>query len=103
MSEFLVPPIVLESYDRLYDLCQNHNRNGVLPTQSVAGLLGKDYEWLNRAIYAGAVPFAFGTNKVVGRGASCIHVLPFYQYMTQGALFRPVKDRGDMEQIIKAP
>lgn len=103
MNDFSVPPIVLESYDKLYDLCQNHNRNGVLSTQSVAELLGKDYGWFNSAIYAGGVPFAFGTNKMVGRGTSCIHVLPFYQFMTQGALFRPVADREEIEQIIKAP
>lgn len=68
MTQLKVPPIVAESYKELYDLCENHNRNGVLNPKDVAAFLGKDYQWFNSCIYAGAVPFAFGTNKMVGRG-----------------------------------
>ena len=101
MSQLLIPPIVAESYDELYDLCQNHNRNGVLNPKDVAKFLGKDFVWFRSAIYAGAVPFAFGTDKMVGRGTSCIHVLPFFQFMTQGTIFRPVADRENLQQIIE--
>ena len=99
MTQLKVPPIVAESYKELYDLCENHNRNGVLNPKDVAAFLGKDYQWFNSCIYAGAVPFAFGTNKMVGRGTSCIHVLPFFQFATQGRLFHPVRDREDIGKI----
>lgn len=99
MSALLIPPIVEESYAELYELCQKHNKNGVLNPRDVAAFLGKDYAWFNNCIYAGAVPFAFGTNKMVGRGTSCIHVLPFYQFATQGTIFRPDRDRADLGKI----
>ena len=99
MANFKIPPIVTESYAELYDLCQNHNRNGVLNPKDVAAFLGKDFDWFRSCIYAGAVPFAFGTNKMVERGTSCIHVLPFYQFATQGIMFRPVADREYVGEI----
>lgn len=101
MDEMLVPKIVTESYAELYDLCENHNNNGVLNPQDVAAFLGKDFVWFRNCIYAGGVPFAFGTNKMVGRGTSCIHALPFFQFMTQGTIFRPVADRENLQQIIE--
>lgn len=33
--EAKVPQIVLDSYAELYDLCENHNRNGVLNPKDV--------------------------------------------------------------------
>lgn len=34
-----MPQIVLDSYAELYDLCENHNRNGVLNPKDVAAFL----------------------------------------------------------------
>ena len=89
-----VPSIVLAKYDELYDLCQNHHKNGLLNPKDVAGLLGKDYQWLLNTTYTGDCPFAFGSDKMVGRGSSCFHVLPFCSWMTQGVLFREVNING---------
>ncbi len=92
--EFKVPPLIGEKYDEFYDLIQNKSKNGVLNPKDVAEFLGKDFAWLRNCIYAGGVPFAFGTNKNVDRGTSCIHVLPFYQFMTQGSL-NPAKENKE--------
>lgn len=93
MASFEVPKIVEASYADLCDLVENRSKNGVLNPKDVAAFLGKDFVWFRNCIYAGAVPFAFGTNKMVERGTSCIHVLPFFQFVTQGTIFNPVRDR----------
>lgn len=82
---YKTPDIVKEQREKLYDLCQNHHKDGLLTPRQVAEFLGKDYQWMLNAIYSGAVPFAFGTNKSTGRGNCCIPVLPFWEYMTQHA------------------
>ena len=96
-----IPQIVLDSYDELYDLCENHNKNGLLNPGDVAAWLGKDRQWLLNATYSGAVPFAFGTNKMVGRGNSCFHVLPLFSFATQGILFRPAAEQEIIEKIVR--
>lgn len=93
MASFEVPKIIEASYAELYDLIENQSETGLLDPKDVAAFFGKDYDWFRNCIYAGAVPFAFGTNKMVKRGTSCIHVLPFFQFVTQGTIFNPVRDR----------
>lgn len=92
MANIIVPPIIGEKYDELYELVQNKSKDGILLPKQVATFLNKDMEWFLNTIYEGTCPFAFGNNRGVQRGSSCIHVLPFYAYMTQGTLFRPVTD-----------
>ena len=99
MASFEVPKIVVASYAELYDLVENHNENGLLNPKDVAAFLGKDYSWFLNCTYSGNVPFAFGTNKMVKRGTSCIHVLPFFQFITQGTIFNPVRDREIIGQL----
>lgn len=94
-GKLIVPKIVLEKYDELYDLVENQSTDGILLPKQVARYLGKDTEWLLNTIYEGSCPFAFGNNRGVKRGSSCIHVLPFYAYMVQGQLFNAVMDRRD--------
>lgn len=96
---FIVPEIIKESYADLCQLCEKHTKNGLLNPADVAAFLGKDKQWLLNATYSGAVPFAFGTNKMVGRGNSCFHALPLFAFATQGMLFRPVAEREIIKQI----
>lgn len=79
----LVPPIVQEKYEELYDLCQNHHKNGQLNPDDIARFMGKSRTWFLNATYIGAVPFGFGTTGVSGRGSSSYHVLPVWAYFTQ--------------------
>ena len=88
-----VPKTVIASYEELYDLCENHSKDGRVSAVYTAKLLGISYESFRRLIFNGQVPFAFGSNKMVDRGVSCIPVLPLYQFMTQGTIFRPVADK----------
>lgn len=88
-----VPKSVITSYEELYDLCENHSKDGRVSAINTAKLLGISYESFRKLIFDGQVPFAFGGNKMVDRGVSCIHVLPLYQFMTQGTVFRPVADK----------
>lgn len=97
-----VPPIVAESYAELYDLCQNHSKDGRVSAINTADLLGISYESFRNLVFTGQVPFAFGSNKMMGRGVSCIHVLPLFQFMTQGTIFRPVADREIVQRITEA-
>ena len=92
MSNITVPPIIGEKYDELFQLVQYESRDGLLLPRQVTDFIHKDVQWLSNTIYEGTCPFAFGNNRNVGRGNSCIHVLPFFAYMTQGTLFRPVTD-----------
>lgn len=92
-TNIIVPKTVIASYDALYDLCENRSKNGRVSTKETAELLGISYEAFRRLVFNGQVPFAFGSNKMVDRGVSCIHVLPLYQFMTQGSVFRPVTDK----------
>ena len=100
--EMKIPPIVDQKYQELFDLCENHNKNGLLNPKDVARWLGKDVQWLLNTTYAGAVPFAFGTNKMLGRGNSCFHVLPLFAFATQGILFRPVADQEKIRDLVEA-
>ena len=101
MTSFELPPIILSEYDRLYDLVQNQSNNGRLDPRQVAEFIDKDVSWLLRTTYNGMCPFAFGSDKGVGRGNSCFHTLPFFSFMTQGVLYRPVADRENLQKIIK--
>ena len=94
----LVPPIVQEKYEELYDLCQNHHKNGQLRIDDVAQFMGKDRRWLQQATYIGAVPFAFGTTNVSGRGSSSYHVLPVWAFFTQNVLGQQMA-----ENILNSP
>lgn len=83
MSETLrIPPIVQERYDQLYDLVQNHSKDGYLEAAQVAKYLGKNADWFRRAVCNGTVPFAFGDPNT-GRACSYIGVLPFWLFETQ--------------------
>jgi len=95
-----IPPIVENKYNELYNLCEN-SKDGLLNPKDVAHWLGKDVQWLLNTTYVGAVPFAFGTNKMLGRGNSCFHVLPLFSFATQGILFRPVADRDEIKKIVE--
>ena len=99
-TNIIVPKTVIASYEELYDLCENQSRDGRVSAINTAKFLGMDYEAFRRLVFNGQVPFAFGSNKMVGRGVSCIHVLPLYQFMTQGTVFRPVTDKEIGQQLL---
>lgn len=80
-----IPPIVLEQYQRLYDLCVN-SKNGRIDSQSMADFMGCDKNWLLRATFAGGIPFAVGTDKGVGKGSACYNALAVFQFFTQGSV-----------------
>lgn len=94
MSQIIIPQIVLDSYADLCALCDSH-KDGRISAINTAEYLGMSYESFRNLIFAGKVPFAFGNNQNVGRGVSCIHVLPFYQYMTQGAMVNQLLQGGE--------
>lgn len=87
MSEIIrIPPIITERYEQLYDLVQNQSKDGKLEVKLVAEYLGRDVDWLRRALCNGAVPFGFG-DGTTGRAVSYIGILPFFQFETQCNLF----------------
>lgn len=81
------PTIVLEKHAELVKLCES-SKDGRLLARDVAKYFGVDINWLLHATYAGAVPFAFGTNKGVGRGSTVFHVLPLYNYAVQNHVLK---------------
>ncbi len=85
-TEFFIPKIIETQYQQLYDLVE-HSKNGLLNFRDVAAFLGKDPQWLLRTTYNGRCPFAFGSDVGVNRGSVCFHALPFFNFMTQGAIF----------------
>lgn len=82
------PKIVLDKHRELTELCEN-SKDGRLLARDVAKYFGVDLHWMLHATYAGAVPFAFGTNKGVGRGSTVFHVLPLYSFATQNHILLP--------------
>lgn len=82
------PQIVLDKHRELTELCEN-SKDGRLLARDVAKFFGVDLQWLLHATYAGAVPFAFGTNKGVGRGSTVFHALPLYSFVTQNHILLP--------------
>lgn len=83
-----VPTIVIEKHEELVKLCEG-SKDGRLLARDVAKYFGVDINWLLHATYSGAVPFAFGTNKGVGRGSTVFHVLPLYSFVTQNHIIAP--------------
>ena len=77
-----IPSIVDLKEAELYELCENHHKNGRLATRDVANFLGVDYNWFLAACEQGKIPFAMSYNSG-GKRNVCIHVLPFYTYMTK--------------------
>lgn len=96
-----IPPSILKKYEELYDLCENQTQNGLLLPRQVSEFVNKDVAWLLRTTYNGQCPFAFGSDKGVGRGNACFHALPFFSFMTQGMLFRPVADQQFLKDIVR--
>lgn len=98
--EFQIPPIIPEEYEKLYDLVQNQSKNGRLYVNQLCDAYGWDNSAIARSVYNGTCPFAFGDNKGVGRGVIYIPVLPFYNFMTQGVIFKAAIDRNRMSEFI---
>lgn len=88
-----VPSIVQEKYEELYNLCEHHHKNGQLKIDDVARFMGKDRTWLGDATYLGAVPFAFGTRGISGRGSSSYHVLPVWAFFTQNLFGKELAEK----------
>lgn len=98
--EFKIPPIIPEEYDKLYDLVQNQSKAGRLFANQLCNAYSWDSSAFARSVYNGTCPFAFGDNKGVGKGVIYIPVLPFYNFMTQGAIFKAAIDRNRMSEFI---
>lgn len=98
--ELKIPPIIVEEYDKLYDLVQNQSHAGRLYANQVCNAYGWDNMAFSRSVYNGTCPFAFGDNKGVGRGVIYIPVLPLYNFMTQGVVFKAAIDRDRMPEYI---
>lgn len=98
--EFKIPPIIPEEYDKLYDLVQNQSKAGRLFANQLCNAYSWDSSAFARSVYNGTCPFAFGDNKGVGKGVIYIPVLPFYNFMTQGVIFKAAIDRNRMSEFI---
>ena len=100
-TNLTIPPVIMRQYEQLYNLVEYQTQDGLLTAKQVAEFLHKDPAWLLRATYDGMCPFAFGSNKGVGRGTSCFHSLPFFFYMTQGILFRAATDKDSLPELLQ--
>lgn len=100
-TNLAIPPSIMRQYEQLYNLVEYQTQDGLLTAKQVAEFLHKDPAWLLRATYDGMCPFAFGSNKGVGRGTSCFHSLPFFFYMTQGSLFRAATDKESLPKLLQ--
>ena len=75
---YKTPDIVKEQREKLYDLCQNHHKDGLLTPRQVAEFLGKDYTWLFKTPFIPALsPLPLGQIRASGGATAASRFCPF--------------------------
>lgn len=86
IMQTIFPPKVLELDSQLYDLC---NGAAAISIEEASPLIGVNPKTLRHSIYYGTCPFGIGNPpEKYAQGFGRVVTLPFYNFMTQGALYK---------------
>lgn len=84
-QQFLVPPKIIEQYNRLYRLIED-SPVGHVDVKSLAEYCGRTPQWIANLACTGRLPYAFASPADMGRRTVHISPLALYAWELQGLL-----------------